>query len=114
MTVEIKKKTKKPRTLFWLSYCQLCIFLYFQICLNWIDFNDPESGISYYLVGVGTKPGLTDVVRLTEISVQQISVCLDVSGTVMLEHGQSYFGVVWAFNAAINQKNNSAISSGGE
>ena len=87
--------------------------LLFQICFNWVNFYDPESGISYYLVGAGTRPGLTDVVRLTEISYKQQSACLDVSPRNVLEHGKTYYGVVWAFNGAIHQRNVSAVSNGG-
>lgn len=83
-----------------------------KICFNWVNFYDPESGISYYLVGAGTRPGLTDVVRLTEISYKQQSACLDVSPRNVLEHGKTYYGVVWAFNGAIHQRNVSAVSNG--
>ena len=84
-----------------------------QICVNWFDFYDPESGISKYRVGIGREPGKTDIIKLTEISGKQHSTCLILDKDIRLEHGKIYFAVVWAYNGAINQRNASAISNGG-
>ena len=88
-------------------------YMSLQICVNWFDFFDPESGISKYRVGIGREPGKTDIIKLTEISGKQHSTCLILGQDIQLEHGKIYFAVVWAYNGAINQRNTSAISNGG-
>ena len=89
-------------------------YFYFQICFNWAGFYDPESGISKFMVGVGTSPGLTDVVRLTRQGGKQYSACLLLNNDNHLKHGNTYYGVVWAFNGAVNQRNTSGVSDGGK
>ena len=93
--------------------CDL-IVMSFQICVNWFDFYDPESGVSKYMVGVGTKPGLANIVRLTQQSSKQHSTCFMLDDGNKLEHGKLYYGVVRAFNGAIFQRSSRAISDGGK
>ncbi|KAK3612537.1 hypothetical protein CHS0354_024514 [Potamilus streckersoni] len=83
-----------------------------QICSNWLNFFDPESGIGKYAVGVGTKQGLTDIANLTLVEQYVHETCLALQDDKQLQHGHKYFTVVWAYNRAIKQRNVSAVSDG--
>ena len=83
--------------------------------MNWKDFYDPESGISFYMVGVGSEPfpNITDVANLTKIRRQTHETCFTLKPGFYLEHGATYYTIVWAYNGAARQQNISQISDGG-
>ncbi|XP_060596420.1 uncharacterized protein LOC132750448 [Ruditapes philippinarum] len=83
-----------------------------QICLNWFNFYDPESGIASYEIGVGTSAGLTDVVELKKLKHTEHNYCLTLDENSTLIHNNVYYPIVWAHNGAINQKNVSGVSDG--
>ncbi|KAK3612515.1 hypothetical protein CHS0354_024486 [Potamilus streckersoni] len=83
-----------------------------QICSNWLNFFDTESGISKYAIGVGTNPGQTDIANLTMVEQYVHETCLALQDDKQLQHGHKYFTVVWAYNRAIKQRNVSAVSDG--
>jgi hypothetical protein len=85
---------------------------FFQICANWFDFHDPESGLSSYKAGVGTDPRWTDVADLKKLDHQVQEYCFNLQDDT-LQHNNVYYFIVWAVNAASNQKNVSAVSNGG-
>ncbi|XP_052081925.1 uncharacterized protein LOC127719726 isoform X2 [Mytilus californianus] len=84
------------------------------ICANWQGFFDPESGISFYMVSVGSEPleNVTDVSNLTQVSRKLHEACVLLQQASYLEHGRIYYTTVWAFNGAARQLNISAISNG--
>ena len=84
-----------------------------QICANWKNFYDPESGISSFLLGVGTSFGQTDVIRLRQIGPAEHRACIPVSDTTPLVHGSKYYTTVYALNGGIVRRNTSATSNGG-
>ena len=83
------------------------------MCANWLDFYDPDSGISSYNYGIGTTAGEHDVAGLVEISYTQYEACITLDSDNLLEHGKTYYNVIWASNGGINQKNVSQFSNGG-
>ena len=84
------------------------------MCANWVDFYDPDSGIAAYKYGVGTKPGSTDVSDLIELSSMRYETCITLDSSNLLEHGKTYYNVIWAANGGLNQKNVSWVSNGGK
>ncbi|CAG2251012.1 unnamed protein product [Mytilus edulis] len=84
------------------------------ICANWQGFYDPESGISFYMVSIGSEPleNVTDVSNLTQVSRQLHDACVLLQEAAYLEHGRIYYTTVWAFNGAARQLNISGISNG--
>ena len=88
--------------------------IFFQICLNWADFVDSESGISHYMVSVGTEldSSVTDVVNLTRYESTVNQACLNLDPEFYLHHGQTYYTTVWAFNMGAKQLNVSKTSDG--
>ena len=89
--------------------------LFFQLCANWHHFYDPESGIDFYLVSVGSEPitNMTDVANLTLYDRKTHEVCVQLEPENYLEHGLTYFTTVWAYNGGVNQRYINSISNGG-
>ncbi|XP_052806221.1 uncharacterized protein LOC128235438 [Mya arenaria] len=83
-----------------------------KICTNWHDFHDPESGISKYEIGVGSKPGMLDVVGLEGVKHNEHLFCFKLQENETLVHDNVYYITLWAFNAATNMKNVSKSSDG--
>ncbi|VDI54125.1 Hypothetical predicted protein [Mytilus galloprovincialis] len=85
---------------------------YQQLCSNWRHFYDQESGISMYMVGVSSERNInnTDIANTTEISRQTHTTCVSVNK--VLEHGKTYYTIVWAYNGGIAQQKVAAISDG--
>ncbi|XP_070562332.1 uncharacterized protein [Ptychodera flava] len=67
-----------------------------EICANWQDFYDPESGIDKYVWGVGTSPFSDDVSPFQEYHHQAYAACNE---SVSLEHNTKYFSTLTAYNA---------------
>lgn len=84
-----------------------------QICSNWHNFYDPQSGIAMYMVGVGSSPNDTDVANLTRFSSKSHVACVELKPDRYLQHNQKYFTTVYAYNGGHKQQNVSAISNGG-
>ncbi|XP_038062441.1 uncharacterized protein LOC119732930 [Patiria miniata] len=80
-----------------------------EICANWHNWFDPESGIFFYLWTVGTQPGLSNVVDFVKVSRQEHSAC---SGYVTLQHGETYYSTLTAFHGGYDKLNVSASSDG--
>ena len=76
---------------------------------------DQESGITTYLVSVGSSPekNVTDVVNHTQFLNSVTSACFDLDPTRYLQHDQTYYVSVWAINGGHKQLNVSATSDGG-
>ena len=53
------------------------------------------------------------MIKLTDVSSKQHSICMIIDTDERLEHGNTYYSVVWAYNGAINQRNATALSNGG-
>jgi hypothetical protein len=85
-----------------------------QICANWHDFFDPESGISFYKVGVGSRRNLTDVAGLRKFHAHTYTGCVPLESNHTLQHTHVYYIVVWTYNRGHRQLNVSAVSDGGE
>ena len=83
------------------------------MCVNWLDFYDPDSGISGYKYGIGSAPGLHDVAGLIEVPYTEYKACITLDSENLLEHGETYYNVIWAANGGINQRNISSVSDGG-
>ncbi|VDI79784.1 Hypothetical predicted protein [Mytilus galloprovincialis] len=85
---------------------------FLTLCSNWRHFYDQESGISMYMVGVSSERNInnTDIANTTEISRQTHTTCVSVNKD--LEHGKTYYTIVWAYNGGITQQKVAAISDG--
>ncbi|XP_052806219.1 uncharacterized protein LOC128235437 [Mya arenaria] len=83
-----------------------------KMCTNWHDFHDPESGISKYEIGVGSKPGMLDVVGLEGVKHDEHLFCFELRENETLIHDNVYYITLWASNAATNRKNVSKSSDG--
>ncbi|KAL3873866.1 hypothetical protein ACJMK2_036950, partial [Sinanodonta woodiana] len=83
-----------------------------SVCVSWFNFYDPESGIGKYEAGVGTEPGLTNIVTLTAFDSHVHESCLKLEDGRQLEHNKTYYTVIWASNQGIQQRNTSAVSDG--
>ncbi|XP_033731540.1 uncharacterized protein LOC117321183 [Pecten maximus] len=79
------------------------------ICANWMDFYDPESGISKFKWGVGTTDGRDDIVSFRNLTHHEKHVC---STGLNLQHNMTYISTVFAYNSALNQKFVNASSNG--
>ncbi|KAL5013969.1 hypothetical protein ScPMuIL_008239 [Solemya velum] len=82
-----------------------------RICSNWENFYDHESGIAYYLLGVGTERNTTDVAELIRVDHQLHEACVILEDE-LLEHGKTYYNILYAFNSGHKQLNVSAASDG--
>ncbi|XP_064646203.1 uncharacterized protein LOC135499389 [Lineus longissimus] len=73
-----------------------------QICASWKDFADPESGISKYELGLGTKPDAEDVIERIEYHGRTTQACIDTVKTanLTLQHNTRYYFTIWAWNNA--------------
>ena len=97
-----------------LQYDSVKLFqLFFKLCSNWQHFYDAESGISKYMLGVSSdvNSSTTDIDNLTGVSRRLHTTCVPVSRD--LEHGKTYYTIVWAYNGAITQQKVVNISNGG-
>ena len=65
------------------------------------------------MIGISSTKDMnnTDIAGLTEINRQSHMTCLPV--TEDLEHGETYYTIVWAYNGGITQQKVAAISNGG-
>ncbi|XP_078585864.1 uncharacterized protein LOC144867675 [Branchiostoma floridae x Branchiostoma japonicum] len=81
-----------------------------RICASWKDFHDEESGIGFYMWGVGTAVDVDDIVQYQEIPHTQHAACAELNDT--LQHGITYYSTLVAFNLGHATKNVSASSDG--
>ncbi|XP_078573994.1 uncharacterized protein LOC144860567 isoform X3 [Branchiostoma floridae x Branchiostoma japonicum] len=81
-----------------------------RVCASWKDFHDEESGIGFYLWGVGTTAGVDDIVPFHELPHTQHSACAELNQT--LQHGGTYYSTLVAFNLGHARKNVSVSSDG--
>ena len=80
------------------------------MCTNWREFSDPESGISHYEWGIGTQPGLTDIISPVELSHSLHKYC----SRVTLQHNVKYFATLVAYHGGNDKLNVTVSSNGGE
>ncbi|CAH1249045.1 SELE [Branchiostoma lanceolatum] len=80
-----------------------------EICSNWKDFRDPDTGIADYLWGVGTSPGDDDVVEFKRLG---HTVFLECDRSVNLTHNETYYSTLFAFNRGHKRLNVSASTTG--
>ncbi|XP_019614832.1 PREDICTED: uncharacterized protein LOC109462715, partial [Branchiostoma belcheri] len=80
-----------------------------EICANWENFWDPDTGIADYLWGVGTSPGDDDVVEFKRL---RHFVFLHCDNSVNLTHNATYYSTLYAFNRGHKRLNVSANSEG--
>ncbi|XP_078621329.1 uncharacterized protein LOC144887805 [Branchiostoma floridae x Branchiostoma japonicum] len=80
-----------------------------EICANWENFRDPDTGIADYLWGVGTSPGDDDVVEFRRLG---HTVFLECDRSVNLMHNTRYFSTLVAYNRGHKRLNVSANSEG--
>ncbi|KAI8510725.1 hypothetical protein Bbelb_116410, partial [Branchiostoma belcheri] len=81
-----------------------------EICANWRDFHDEESGIAYYLWGVGTIPDADDIVPFEVISHSSFSSCKQLSTPLL--HNTTYYSTLVALNGGHKHLNVSVSSDG--
>lgn len=89
----------------------ICFFI--QICANWENFHDPESGIAYYNVGIGSTSNKTDIANLTRFEHSVHEACITLPEEKYLAHGNIYYVIVWAYNGGHKRLNVSGVSNGG-
>ncbi|KAI8514390.1 hypothetical protein Bbelb_087140 [Branchiostoma belcheri] len=80
-----------------------------EICANWENFRDPDTGIADYLWGVGTSPGDDNVVEFKRL---RHFVFLQCDNSVNLAHNATYYSTLYAFNRGHKRLNVSANSEG--
>ena len=81
------------------------------ICVNWDNFHDEESGLTDFArVGMGSAPGLTDVVALQEVSYTAKEICFQTS----LVHSHTYYSTVVVYNRGHKQLSVNDSSDGGK
>ncbi|XP_066298079.1 uncharacterized protein [Branchiostoma lanceolatum] len=81
-----------------------------RVCASWKDLHDEESGIGFYLWGVGTSVGADDIVSFHELPHTQHAACAELNRT--LQHGGTYYSTLVAFNLGHAAKNVSVSSDG--
>ncbi|CAH1258771.1 JAG1 [Branchiostoma lanceolatum] len=81
-----------------------------EICANWRDFHDEESGIDYYLWGVGTFAGAVDIVPLDVVSHSSFRGCKQLF--MPLLHNKTYYSTLIALNGGHKHLNISVSSDG--
>ncbi|XP_062598765.1 uncharacterized protein LOC134260192, partial [Saccostrea cucullata] len=79
-----------------------------RICASWKGFYDPESGIEEYHWGVGSFPGLDDIVAMETLSRGTKNKC----SFANLAHNTTYYSVIEAKNSALNSKTIKQSSNG--
>ena len=87
------------------------IYFYCQISL-WCKSRDIETiiGTFRYLWGVGTRPGVDDIVKFKNLTQYDKSDC----AAATLVHNKTYYSTVFAYNNALNSKAANASSDGGK
>ena len=81
------------------------------ICINWDNFHDEESGIGRYAqVGVGSRPGLTDVVPLKKVIYKAKEICVKAS----LLHAHFYYSTLVVYNQGHDKLSVNHSSDGGK
>jgi hypothetical protein len=62
-----------------------------------LKFYDPESGIAFYMVSVGSVPDInvTDIANLTQYNRKTHEACVQLTTGHYLEHGKTYYTTVW-------------------
>ena len=63
-----------------------------------------------FIWGVGTSPGIDDIVQFKNLTQYDKSSC----SPAIMEHNQTYYSTVFAYNNALNSKVTNASSDGGE
>ena len=72
------------------------------------------SHSTWWALGQSHSPiYITDVANLTKITRQTHETCFTLKPGFYLEHGATYYTIVWAYNGAARQQNISQISDGG-
>ncbi|ESO82597.1 hypothetical protein LOTGIDRAFT_236952 [Lottia gigantea] len=82
-----------------------------KICANWVDFYDPESGLSYFSAYVRASANDMYLTNGTDFDHRTHQACIDLDDGV-LEHGKKYYIELWAYNAGHKQLNVSGRSDG--
>ncbi|KAI0241220.1 hypothetical protein LSAT2_032838 [Lamellibrachia satsuma] len=80
-----------------------------QYCANWNGFGDPESGLTKYVITLGTSAGSDDIVPYTRLSHDVTSQCVD---GLHLQHKAVYFVSVTAVNGGLVERNVTVNSDG--
>ncbi|XP_070564497.1 uncharacterized protein [Ptychodera flava] len=80
-----------------------------EICANWQNFYDEQSGIDRYEWAVGTSPFSDDIVPVQTISSQIFNKC---DNDVNLIHNTTYYSTLVAVNGAHKSLNTTVSSSG--
>ncbi len=79
------------------------------MCANWHDFHDPNSGISLYEWGVGSEPGVMDILGPISVSHTKHACC----GRVTVQHNVAYYNVLVAYHGGSDMLNVTGSSNGG-
>ncbi|ESO91907.1 hypothetical protein LOTGIDRAFT_176774, partial [Lottia gigantea] len=82
-----------------------------KICANWVDFYDPESGLSYFSVFVRSSDNDMYLTNGTDFDHRTHEACIEFEDG-LLEHSKKYYIELWAFNAGHQQLNVSGKSDG--
>ncbi|XP_041378093.1 uncharacterized protein LOC121390363 [Gigantopelta aegis] len=82
-----------------------------EICANWADFFDTESGIAFYTLQLlDSENNILN--ELAELPRHSHEACMKLDEEKYLEHNRTYHMAVWASNAGHKQLNSSAASDG--
>ncbi|CAH1250560.1 FAT1 [Branchiostoma lanceolatum] len=81
-----------------------------EVCANWKDFYDPESGISKYMWGVGSFPGGYDLVNLTKFTSRVHQTCMNLDEPLV--HNSMYYNMLIAYHGGFKKLSVTAVSNG--
>ncbi|KAI8518956.1 hypothetical protein Bbelb_022130, partial [Branchiostoma belcheri] len=83
-----------------------------EVCANWRDFYDPESGLKTYWWGVGSTPGETDLMAFQSVDTRTHQACASLA--TPLVHMSKYYTTVVAVHGGYRALNVSATSNGSQ
>ncbi|XP_035662464.1 uncharacterized protein LOC118406510 [Branchiostoma floridae] len=83
-----------------------------EVCANWKDFYDPESGLKIYWWGVGTTPGETDLMAFESVDTRTHQACANLA--TPLVHMSKYYTTVVAVHGGYRGMNVSVTSNGSQ
>ncbi|CAH1242180.1 Hypp6488 [Branchiostoma lanceolatum] len=81
-----------------------------EVCANWKDFYDEDSGIKDFMWGVGSTPGELDILEYVKVSSSEHVWCSNID--TELQHNLTYYSTIVATHNGHRGLNVSGISNG--
>ncbi|XP_066300154.1 uncharacterized protein [Branchiostoma lanceolatum] len=81
-----------------------------EVCANWNDFYDEDSGIKDFMWGVGSTPGELDILEYVKVSSSEHVWCSNID--TELQHNLTYYSTIVATHNGHRGLNVSGISNG--